>query len=53
MTSCPAKPDEVTAQENFDKVYRILMESRQIPISETEETTGLTHGSIVNIIHDE
>ncbi|XP_048241526.1 uncharacterized protein LOC125374615 [Haliotis rufescens] len=45
------RPSTSTSPENIDTVHKLVMENRRITIHELEETTGLSYGSIHNIIH--
>ncbi|XP_048243687.1 histone-lysine N-methyltransferase SETMAR-like [Haliotis rufescens] len=45
------RPSTSTSPENIDTVHTLVMENRRITLHELEETTGLSYGSIHNIIH--
>ncbi|XP_048253298.1 protein GVQW3-like [Haliotis rufescens] len=45
------RPSTSTSPENIDTVHKLVMENRRITRHELEETTGLSYGSIHNIIH--
>ncbi|XP_071092044.1 protein GVQW3-like [Haliotis cracherodii] len=45
------RPSTSTSPENIDTVHKLVMENRRITLHEREETTGLSYGSIHNMIH--
>ncbi|XP_048259394.1 histone-lysine N-methyltransferase SETMAR-like [Haliotis rufescens] len=45
------RPSTSTSPENIDTVHKLVMVNRRITLHELEETTGLSYGSIHNIIH--
>ena len=42
-----------TSPENIEKVHKLVIENRRISLYELEEATGISYGSIHNILHDE
>ena len=46
-------PGQDTSPENIEKVHKLVIENRRISLYELEEATGISYGSIHNILHDE
>ena len=47
------RPTTSTSPENIEKVHKLVIENRRISLYELEEATGISYGSIHNILHDE
>ena len=47
------RPTTSTSPENIEKVHKLVIENRRISLYELEEATGISDGSIHNILHDE
>ena len=47
------RPITSTSPENIEKVHKLVIENRRISLYELEEATGISYGSIHNILHDE
>ena len=47
------RPTTSTSPENIEKVHTLVIENRRISLYELEEATGISYGSIHNILHDE
>jgi histone-lysine N-methyltransferase SETMAR len=47
------RPNEVTTPEIVDKIHDMVLEDRRVKVREIEEATGISHGSVVSILHDQ
>ena len=47
------RPTTSTSPENIEKVHKLVIENRRNSLYELEEATGISYGSIHNILHDE
>lgn len=47
------RPVDVTTEENVAKVEKLVMENRRVKISELQEETGLSYGTVSHVLHDQ
>ena len=48
----PGRPSDVTNEDNVARVERMILENRRVKVEEIERELGISHGSVINIIHD-
>ena len=48
----PGRPSDVTTEDNVARVERMILENRRVKVEEIERELGISHGSVINIIHD-
>ena len=42
----------MTAEDNVARVERMILENRRVKVDEIERELGISHGSVIVIIHD-
>jgi len=51
--SCSGCPIEAAVPEIIDKVHDIVLTDRQMKVRELVETTGISHGTVISILHEQ
>ena len=47
------RPIEVATPEIIDKVHDIVLTDRRVKVREIVETTGISHGTVISILHEQ
>jgi len=47
------RPIEAATPEIIDKVHDIVLTDRQVKVHELVEATGISHGTVISILHEQ
>ncbi|KAG5319135.1 GVQW3 protein, partial [Acromyrmex heyeri] len=47
------RPIEAATPEIIDKVHDIVLTDRRVKVRELVETTGISHGTVISILHEQ
>ena len=50
---CSGRPTEAATPEIIDKVHDIVLTDRRVKMRELVETTGISHGTVISILHEQ
>ena len=49
----PGRPIEAATPEIIDKVHDIVLTDRRVKVRERVEATGISHGTVISILHEQ
>jgi len=52
-TSRSGRPIEVATPEIINKVHDIVLTNRRVKVRELVEVTGISHGTVISILHEQ
>ncbi|KAG5338238.1 SETMR methyltransferase, partial [Acromyrmex charruanus] len=50
---CSGRPIEAATPEIIHKIYDIVLTNRRVKVRELVETTGISHGTVISILHEQ